>query len=215
MLENYEKAMGELHDCMSLLSIKLEKAMEDTWYALENKDLALADKVYRGDQDINDLVRECMQKDLSISMLHDPVARDWRYLMATMKILSDIERIGDHCADICHYLIRMETLHHDLPLLPGLKEMYGVMSSMVRDVLTFYHSQEKTDMELMKDKDDIVDLAFDSLLEELSRQIAEHPEYARDYLSYVLIVKYVERMADHASNIADCLIYRDTSRILV
>lgn len=60
MLENYEKAMGELHDCMSLLSIKLEKAMEDTWYALENKDLALADKVYRGDQDINDLVRECM-----------------------------------------------------------------------------------------------------------------------------------------------------------
>ena len=93
--------------------------------------------------------------------------------------------------------------------------MYGVMSSMVRDVLTFYHSQEKTDMELMKDKDDIVDLAFDSLLEEISRQIAEHPEYARDYLSYVLIVKYVERMADHASNIADCLIYRDTSRILV
>ena len=93
--------------------------------------------------------------------------------------------------------------------------MYGVMSSMVSDVLTFYNNQEKTDVELMKDKDDIVDLAFDNLMEEISKQIAEHPEYARDYMSYVLIVKYVERMADHASNIADCIIYRDTSRIIV
>jgi phosphate transport system protein len=207
--------MDELHDRMSLLSMKLEKTMEQTWQALEQKDLELADRVYRGDQDMNDLVRECMQKDLHITLLHDPVAYDWRYLMATMKILSDIERIADHCADICHYLVRLEGLHHELPLLPGLKEMYGVMSSMVSDVLSFYNGQEKVDLDIMKDKDDIVDAAFDNLMEEISRQIAAKPELARDYLSYVLIVKYVERMADHASNIADCIIYRDTSRIIV
>lgn len=213
MLESYEKSVRELNTQLASLGILIEKAIEKTWNALETGDITLADEVYRGDDEIDRLVKDCIKKDLDISMLQSPVASDWRSMMATLKILSDIERIGDHCADICHYVIHLKKANHNIPLPPGLKEMYGVMSSMVSDVLDFYKGKDSSQAELMRDKDDIVDVAFNKLLEELAKEVTADPQHSSDYISYVLIVKYIERMADHANNIAEWVIYRDQNKL--
>lgn len=213
MPEAYEKSVKELNTQLASLGMLIEKAIEKTWKVLETRDIILADEVYRGDDDIDSLVKECIRKDLSISMLQSPVASDWRSMMATLKILSDLERIADHCADICQYVIRLENTGHNIPLPPGLKEMYGVMSSMVSDVLDFYKGKDSSQAELMRDKDDIVDVAFKNLLEELSKEVTADPANSGDYISYVLIVKYIERMADHANNIAEWVIYRDQNKL--
>lgn len=213
MLESYEKSVRELNTQLAALGILIEKAIEKTWTALETSDITLADEVYRGDDEIDRLVKDCIKKDLDISMLQSPVASDWRSMMATLKILSDIERIGDHCADICHYVIHLKKANHNIPLPPGLKEMYGVMSSMVSDVLDFYKGKDSSQADLMRDKDDIVDVAFNKLLEELAKEVTADPQHSSDYISYVLIVKYVERMADHANNIAEWVIYRDQNKL--
>lgn len=213
MLSNYDKTVSELNKNVIDLGIKIEKAVELAWKALETRDIALAAKVYNGDDEIDQLVKECMRKDLNVSMLQSPAASDWRSLMATLKILSDLERIADHCADICHYVMNLEKTHHNVPLPEGLKEMYGVMASMVSDVLDFYEGKDSLQADLMKDKDDIVDMAFVHLMDEIAKAITENPQNANDYISFVLVVKYIERMADHANNIAEWIIYREKNEI--
>lgn len=213
MLSNYDKTVSELNKNVIDLGIKIEKAVELAWKALETRDIALAAKVYNGDDEIDQLVKECMRKDLNVSMLQSPAASDWRSLMATLKILSDLERIADHCADICHYVMNLEKNHHNVPLPEGLKEMYGVMASMVSDVLDFYEGKDSSQADLMKDKDDIVDMAFVHLMDEIAKAITENPQNANDYISFVLVVKYIERMADHANNIAEWIIYREKNEI--
>lgn len=213
MLSNYEKGVAELNKDVTTLGIKIETAIEKSWKALENMDIELADAVYKGDDEIDSLVKECMRKDLNISMLQSPAASDWRSLMATLKILSDLERIADHCADICHYVIHLEKTHHHVPIPEGLKEMYGVMSSIVSDVLDFYQGKDSSQAELMKDKDDIVDMSFNHMMEVISKEITAHPENSRDYIAFVMVVKYIERMADHANNIAEWIVYREKNEI--
>lgn len=108
MLEVYEKSVTELRNEMIELGIKVEQAVDNAWKALEQKDIELANRIYNGDDEIDTMVRDCMKKDLTISMMQGPVAADYRALMATLKILSDLERIADHCADISHYVIHLE-----------------------------------------------------------------------------------------------------------
>lgn len=216
MLEVYEKSVTELRNEMIGLGIKVEQAVDNARKALEQKDIELANRIYKGDDEIDTMVRDCMKKDLTISMMQGPVAADYRALMATLKILSDLERIADHCADISHYVIHLEKTHHNVPLPAGLREMYGVMSSMVSDVIDFYKEKGSAGRAgMMRDKDDIVDMAFNSIMAEISKEITAHPENSRDYIAIVLVVKYIERMADHANNIAEWLIYRDTNELRI
>lgn len=213
MLEVYEKSVAELKHDMINLGMKVEQAVENAWKALEDKDIELAQRIY---DVIDDLVKNCMKKDLTISMMQGPVAADYRSLMATLKILSDLERIADHCADISHYVIHLEQTHHNVPLPQGIKEMYGVMASMVSDVIDFYKERgTSSQASLMRDKDDIVDQSFNNLMETLAAEMAAHPENSKDYIDLVLVIKYIERMADHANNIAEWLIYRDTNEIRI
>lgn len=216
MLEIYEKELAELKQDMIGLGMKVEQAVESTWKALERKDVELAQRIFDGDDAIDELVKSCMKKDLTISLMQGPVAADYRSLMATLKILSDLERIADHCADISYYVIHLKQTNHDVPLPAGVKEMYGVMSSMVSDVIDFYKERgTSSQAEFMRDKDDIVDQAFNNLMLDLSAEMTKHPENSKDYIDLVLVIKYIERMADHANNIAEWLIYRDTNEIRI
>ncbi|MCH4179367.1 MAG: phosphate signaling complex protein PhoU [Megasphaera sp.] len=213
MLENYEESIQDLRQELVTLGMTIEDAISKTWTALETMDPVLADTVCRGDDEIDALVRDCMKKDLDISMMQSPVASDWRELMATLKILSDLERIADHCADISQYVIVLKKAAQPVPIPAGMKEMYAVMSSMVSDVLDFYKGKESAQAELMKDKDDMVDQAFNHLLEKISADITADAGRSRQYVIYVLLVKYIERMADHANNIAEWIIYREKNEI--
>lgn len=94
--------------------------------------------------------------------------------------------------------------------------MYGVMASMVSDVIDFYKERGTlSQTSLVRDKDDIVDQAFNNLMETVAAEMAAHPENSKDYIDLVLVIKYIERMADHANNIAEWLIYRDTNEIRI
>ena len=143
---------------------------------------------------------------------HDPESCS-RRLAQPHGHAEDLERIADHCADICRYVHLLADTGHPIAPPPGLREMYGVMSSMVSDVLDFYKGKDSSQAELMKDKDDVVDVAFTHLMEEISEQMNKDSQNSKQYVTYVLIVKYIERMADHANNIANWVIYREKNEI--
>jgi len=201
---------------MMQLAQVVETTIANTWTALESLDHKLASDIYHGNGDINTRVRECMKKDLTISLMQTPVATDWRHLMATQKILYDIERITNNCADICHYIFHLNKEGGPVAPPSGLQEMYQVMASMVVDVLRLYNEggiEDIDDVDLIRDKDDIVDMAFTKSIEEISGKMVKEPNHVRQYISYVLIVKYIERMADHASNITDWILYRSNNTL--
>lgn len=166
MLEIYEKSVAELKHDMINLGMKVEQAVDNAWKALENKDIELAQRLYDGDDVIDDLVKNCMKKDLTIQVYDaGPIAADYRSLMATLKILSDLERITTIIyADISHYVIHLEQIHHNVPLPQGIKEMYGVMASMVQRCHRFLPERgTSSQASLMRDKDDItIDQAFNA-----------------------------------------------------
>ena len=212
-MESYDIAISELKSRLDNLGLDVEQAVGETAKALATMDVELAKKIYEGDDEIDALVRECMKKDMTIDMLQNPVATDWRNLMATLKILSDMERIADHCADISHYILHLKEYGDPVDQPTGLMEMYAVMSSMVSDVLDFYKGKNSSQADLMKDKDDIVDEAFNRLIAQISEKVKSDPDHSRQYIAYVLIVKYIERMADHANNIAEWVIYREKNQL--
>jgi phosphate transport system protein len=213
MLEKYDSGLKALEEDLEKLANTLTTTIDSTRNALEKGDVNLADKIYHGDKAINDLIKKCMEEDMALSMLQEPVARDWRNLMATLKILSDLERIADHCADISYYILVMDKEGTKVELPEHLLEMYDIMVTMVREVLKGYFRHEPFDQKLVKDKDDMVDALFHSLLKEFAVSIRKAPDKALNYIFYTMIVKYIERMADHSSNIAEWIGYRDTSKI--
>ncbi|ERT60556.1 phosphate signaling complex protein PhoU [Megasphaera vaginalis (ex Srinivasan et al. 2021)] len=214
MLEVYELKIKEFEEKINQLSAAIETAVDKTWEGIESMDEKIADEVYRGDDLIDSLVRDCMKEDMTISLMQSPVAADWRKLMATFKILSDLERIADHCADISHYVLHLKRFP-PVPQPPSqLKEMYDVMRAMVRESIAMYKGEGQERAELMKDRDDIVDTTFSNSVEEISRYLTETPDYAHQYVDYLSIIKYIERMADHANNIAEWVIYRERNEIL-
>lgn len=213
MRDAYVESLNELSQDMMQLAQIVETTIANTWTALESLDNKLASEIYHGNEDINTRVRECMKKDLTISLMQTPVATDWRHLMATQKILYDIERITDNCADICHYIFHLNKEGGPVTPPTGLQEMYQVMASMVVDVLRLYNEGGIDDIDLIRDKDDIVDMAFTKSMEEISEKMVKEPNHVRQYISYVLIVKYIERMADHASNITDWILYRSNNTL--
>jgi phosphate transport system protein len=187
--------------------------IDKTWQALDKLDGELAGQIYEGDEQINEIVRECMEKDLTISVMQSPVATDWRYLMATFKILSDLERIADNCSDISHYVMHLREEREIVVPPSEMKEMYKVMTSMVGDALHIYSHGGEEDIAVIKDKDDIVDAAFSRNMNEITAKMAAQSNHVRQYMYYGLIIKYIERMADHASNIADWIHYRNYNTI--
>ncbi len=213
MLEKFQEEYKNLESDLNELAGTLESRLQATRLALVNNDAVLADKIYHGDSVINEAIKRCMEEDMNLSMLQEPVARDWRNLMATLKILSDLERIADHCADISYYILVMDKEGSKMPLPSHLLEMYDIMTSMVKEVLNGYFRQEPFDQKAVKDKDDIVDALFHKQLKEFAEEIRKAPDRALDYLFFTMIVKYIERMADHSDNVAEWIGYRDTNKI--
>lgn len=213
MRDAYLESLSELSHNVDGLADRLKEAVSQTSAALSTLDRHLARDIYNGDDEIDELVRQIMQQDLSIGIMQSPVASDWRSLMSTFKILSDIERIADHCADISEYILRLAAEPVPVPPPAGIGDMYQTMASMVTESLRCYKENDDSGAELLRDRDDIVDAAFTTLTTALSEKMARDPSHIHSYIAYVLILKYIERMADHAANIANWVLYKKRNQI--
>ena len=213
MRDVYVQSLNELQVSVAQLGDQVAFALDRTWLALSTFDTQIADEIYKGDDVIDNLVRDCMRKDLNIGVMESPVGSDWRYLMGSLKILTELERIADHCADISHYVKHLAAAGDIVPPPLGMKAMYDVMTAMVNDVMECYQTNDDEQVLLIKDKDDIVDTAFNQIINLLAQQMAADPQHIHQYIAYVLITKYIERMADHAGNIADWVIYKKSNKL--
>ena len=105
--KNFENELEGLHNELSLMGVCVEKAIDDIFFALENQDIELITAIKNGDRVVDDMEKSIEAKCLSLITRQQPVARDLRVVSATLKVVTDIERIGDHAADIAEVAINM------------------------------------------------------------------------------------------------------------
>lgn len=206
-----DKELESLHNNMLKMASLTEESIEKAITALKKQDIELAKEVFQGDDLIDDLEKIIERQCLNLIALQQPIAKDLRTTGAALKIITDIERIADQSADIAEITIKMASEKYIKPLLdiPKMAEYTKVMVSKVIDAYI------RQDVELAKSVavcDDKVDDLFYKIVLELTGMMKNNPDTVEQAIDLILIAKYLERMADHATNIGEWVIYNVTGK---
>ena len=206
---NFDHELETLHNELSRMGIYVEKAIDDIFYALENQDMEVAKGIVEGDRFVNDMEKTIESKCLSMIARQQPVARDLRVVSATLKVVTDIERIGDQAADIAEMAIRCQNIniYHVAEKMPDLIKIAKDMVHYAVDA--FIQKDEKRAREIIE-MDDVADDLFNEVKNSLVECLKAESVNADYLVDILLIAKYLEKIADHAVNICEWGIFRET-----
>jgi len=201
--------LKELHMELIKMGSLVEESIENTILALKKQDVILAKKIFMNDDVIDDVEQKIERKCLHLIATQQPLAKDLRSIGAALKIITDMERIADHSADIAEITIRMAGEKYIKPLI-DIPLMAELARNMVKRALDAYVRQ---DMELARQvcsDDDDVDNLFSRIKLELINIVKNDPDSVDQVINFLLIAKYLERMADHATNIGEWVVFNVT-----
>lgn len=191
----------------------VEEAVDRSLRALLDRNAALAREVVEGDNLVDDLELEVEEKCLDLLALRQPVARDLRFIAGVLKINSDLERMADLAAKIAE---RAEVLAvvPPLPFRPDITRMAAVVKSMVREGLDALVRRDVAAALRVWAKDDQADRLFREILGESIEFMRANPDRLGDTLHFTGALRNLERIADHATNIAEDVIFMAEGRIV-
>lgn len=179
--------------------------------ALVARDANGAARVQASDEPLNDLHKEIDQRCVRLLALHQPVAVDLRAVLAGVKINTDLERVGDLAVNVAEAVQRY--LHHP-PVKPlvDIPRMADLAQHMLRDALDAYVRRDVTLAEHVLATDDIVDALKSQVSDDLVPHMRAAPATIEPALELILIARHLERIADHATNIAEDVIFMVSAR---
>jgi len=204
---NFDKQLKEIQQDILRLGSLVEQALYDSVQALISLDVAAAGQVIMKDELIDQLCLEIEEKCVWVIATQQPMAGDLRMAVAGIKIIISLERMGDHCVDISRATMCLSggaLTAHSVEYIP---EMADIVQQMVKDGLDAYVTRNVEKAKAMCAMDDLVDFIYNRIFRELIACVKEHPvnAYQMAYLLYVN--RYIERIADHATNIGEAVIY--------
>ena len=206
----YEKELAEVFDNLVLMCRHIETAIEKCVKALIDRDFELAAEVSADHKLIDKMEREIEQSCLRILLMEHPVARDFHEVSAALKMITDLERIGDQAWDIAEIVTQFGDDEY-IKKLEHIPQMALIVIQMVKDGVHAYINHDLA-LALSLDKtDDKVDNLFNTVMADLSALIKENPNNAEQAIMLMMITKYLERIGDHAVNIGDWVVYAITS----
>ncbi|MEX1307168.1 MAG: phosphate signaling complex protein PhoU [Eubacteriales bacterium] len=208
---SFEEELGTLHEQFTNMLSLTEDAIDKAIVALKTQDAELAQTIIDGDDEIDKVERKIEKLCLEIMVRQNPIARDLRRITSIFKLITDLERIADHAEDISEIVIRIKDQKYIKPLV-DLPDMANKARTMVTRVIRSY-MQRDVDMayEVCAD-DDYVDKLYYKIYDELVEMIKGNPACADQAVALISIAKYVERIADHATNIAEWVVFNETGK---
>ena len=208
MRSQFDRQLEELHLELMKMGALCEEAISAGVKALLEGDQAMAEKAIRRERDIDQREREIESLCMMLMLHQQPLARDLRKISSALKMISDMERIGDQASDIAEITrsIGPIPLHGQL----HVEEMARSAVKMVTDSVESF-VKRNLDMALgVMEYDDVVDGLFDQVKEELTALIRADASSAGTALDLLMIAKYLERIGDHAVNVAEWVLYSIT-----
>ena len=189
---------GEVGRMGEIASAQLDAAVD----VLMRRDSAAADRVVANDEAIDALEREVSHDVLRLLALRQPMARDLREVYATLRISADIERIGDYAANVAK---RSRVLNQSAPIAPvqGLPLLAKLANELVREAVGAYLARDADRALQVRERDVEVDAQYTGLFRELLTYMAEDPKQITACTHLLFMAKNIERIGDHATNIAE------------
>lgn len=204
----YEKELKDVFDNFILMCRYIESAMEKCAKALEHRDIELAHEVFEDDKRIDKLEREIERSCLRLLLMEHPVANDFHEVAAALKMITDLERIGDQIRNIADITIQFES--GEIKRIDYIMQMVVIVIQMVKDGIDAYISRDLDLARSLDKTDDKVDMLFDAAMKELGSLMKENPNSAKEVIMFMMIAKYLERIGDHAVNIGEWVEYAIT-----
>ena len=209
MRNRFERELETLNNELIEMGGLIEESIQNAVGALTNQDKVKAKQAIAYDSEVDQKEKEIEQLCLKLLLQQQPVARDLRLISAALKMITDMERIGDQAADISEIVITLE----ETPLITKIDKITKMAKETTKMVTDSIDAFVRRDLELANkviEQDDIVDTLFVETKQELIHQIhvnAGNSEAATDLL---MVAKYFERIGDHATNIAEWVIFSIT-----
>ena len=211
MVPQVQEHLDALKERLLVMGGLAEEQVRLVTAALVERAPALATRVQSGDQPINDLHIEIDQRCVKLLALQQPVAMDLRAVIAAVKINTDLERVGDLAVNIAEAVQRY-LQHTPLRPIEHIPRMADLAQRMLRDALDAYVRHEVALAQQVLHTDDTVDALKSQVSVDLVPVMMEAPEAIEPSLDLILIARHLERIADHATNVAEDVIFMVSGR---
>lgn len=205
----YEAELGQMSHKLIAMCRAAEQAIENSINALVNRDRGMSKEVIAEDKTIDNMEHDIEQDCLKILLMEHPVAGDFREVSAALKMITDLERIADQAADISEIALQFGD-EEFIKEPEHISLMAKLAIGMVKDSVQSYINRD-LDLALSLDRrDDRVDLLFETVKKDLIGLIGQSADNADQAILFMMIAKYLERIADHAVNIGEWVEYSIT-----
>ena len=209
----YEADLAALKGSLAKMSQLSADAVEDALEALCTADAEEAKGIIKGDTEVNRMEQDIEHRCMTLLLRQQPVAGDLRRISTAMKVVTDIERIGDHASDIAEIIPHLVTVRKEGdPAVSQAIAMGRKAYQMIQDAMAALTAEDELAARKVIAADDAVDFDFNAIKHTLAQEIAADPAKVDAALDLLMVIKYLERIGDHAVNVAEWVQFVRTGR---
>lgn len=208
---SYHQSLAELQSDLLLMGRQVEVQIQSAVDSLSKLDEQKARETISNDDQIDDMMLKIEERCLRLIALQQPMASDLRIIGTASKIAVDLERIADHAVDIAKITRRLagEELFRPLVVIPKMAE---IAIEMLRESLLAYLNQDVNRAAALADRDDEVDQLYGSLMQDMTGFMSSDIPHNRQLFHLIMVAQFLERVADHTTNIGEGVIYMVTGK---
>lgn len=213
-IKAFDEEIDRLRGLIAEMGGRAEAAIENAMLALQRQDRDLAAQVVADDKRIDAIEAEVEKLVVQVIALRAPMANDLRDVIAAMKIVSVVERIGDYAKNIAKRVPQIVTNQHMLEPVSLLPSMGQVAGEMVQDALNAFAARDADLALAVIERDTVVDDFYNSVFRTLVTFMVENPKTISECAHLLFVAKNIERIGDHATNVAEMVYYAATGQTL-
>lgn len=212
MRKLFDEELEKLNVDLTKMGHLVEVAIENMIDAFKHQDKALAKEIIANDRLINDMERTVESRAFNLILRQQPIATDLRNVTTALKIVTDLERIGDQAADIAEIIMNFEG-EHAYKTVEHIPTMAKKAKIMVHESIDSFIKKDLSTARLVKSMDDEIDALFEEVKQEVAEIIKENSERIDYCIDFLMIAKYLEKVGDHAVNICEWLEFNQTGSV--
>jgi len=209
---SFHEELEKLHQNLLKMGTMVEEAIHLSVKSLADRNEDLALQVIHHDDEIDGLYLDLEKECFRLIALQQPMAGDLRRIATVLKVVTDLERMADHAVSIAKATVRLKNEQYVKPLI-DIPKMAGLAQSMVRDALKAYIDQDLPKCYQIGKEDHQVDALYKEIYNELIGIMKEKPDTVNQGTQFLFVAHYLERIGDHATNLAEWVIYLVTGKL--
>ncbi|PTM58099.1 PhoU-like phosphate uptake regulator [Desmospora activa DSM 45169] len=213
MVRQFDQSLKEVKTVLLEMGEKLEVAIDKAVKSLVQADVTMAKSVLENDQKVDELENRIDETVSTLIATQQPVAKDLRKLIAALKISSDMERMADLACNIAETTLLLQQADRTFDKeLEDIPRMAAITQKMVHDGINSYIDGNVLLAKSMAEMDDQVDQLYESIVKGLMEGMIQEQQFTEASLRLCFVARYLERIADHATNIAESIVYIETGQ---